>query len=104
MITITFILKNGSRHTVDTDGEPNLMLLARFNGIAGIEGACGGFCSCATCHVYVESAHVLPPVAPAEARMLAGTAAKRAANSRLACQIKLVPALDGLVVRVPERQ
>lgn len=104
MITITFILKDGSRRTVDADSEPSVMRLATFNNIPGIEGACGGFCSCATCHVYVESAHALPPPAADEDDMLAATAAKRTGNSRLACQLKLSPALDGLVVRVPEMQ
>jgi 2Fe-2S ferredoxin len=36
--------------------------------------------------------------------MLAGTAARRKKNSRLACQIRITPQLDGLVVRIPERQ
>lgn len=104
MTTITFILKDGSRRSVDADSEDNLMQVATFNNVPGIEGACGGFCSCATCHVHVESAHALPPPAADEESMLAGTAARRDKNSRLACQIKISPALDGLVVRMPERQ
>lgn len=104
MITITFILKDGSRQSVDADGEASVMQVATFNNIRGIEGACGGFCSCATCHVYVESGHALPPPAADEESMLAGTAAKRAQNSRLACQIRITPELDGLVVRMPDRQ
>jgi 2Fe-2S ferredoxin len=80
------------------------MQLATFNNIPGIEGACGGFCSCATCHVYVESGHALPPITADEENMLAGTAANRGRNSRLACQLALTPALDGLVVRMPDAQ
>ena len=104
MITVTFILKDGSRQTIDAESEVNLMQVATFNNVRGIEGACGGFCSCATCHVYVESAHALPPPAADEESMLAGTAAKRESNSRLGCQIRLTPELDGLVVRMPEVQ
>ena len=104
MITITFILKDGTRHSVDAESEANVMQVATFNGVPGIEGVCGGFCSCATCHVYVESAQALPPPAADEESMLAGTAAQREANSRLSCQLKLSPELDGLVVRIPERQ
>ena len=104
MTSITFILKDGSRHSVDADSEANVMQVATFNNIRGIEGACGGFCSCATCHVYVESAHALPPPAAAEESMLAGTATKRLKNSRLACQIKVGPEIDGLVLRMPEAQ
>lgn len=104
MTSITFVLKNGNCQTVDVESEANLMQVATFNSIPGIEGACGGFCSCATCHVHVESAHALPPPAADEERMLSGTAAKRRRNSRLACQIRITPELDGLVVRVPDRQ
>jgi 2Fe-2S ferredoxin len=104
MTTLTFILKDGSHRIVDEDGDANLMQVATFNSIPGIEGACGGFCSCATCHVHVESTHALPPPAADEERMLSGTAAKRRRNSRLACQIRITPELDGLVVRVPDRQ
>lgn len=104
MITITFILKDGTRHSVDAESEANVMQVATFNSVRGIEGACGGFCSCATCHVYVESAHALPAPAEDEENMLGGTAAQRQSNSRLACQLKLGPELDGLVVRMPEMQ
>lgn len=104
MPKITFILKDGSRRDVDADSGVNAMQVAVFNNIPGIEGACGGFCSCATCHVYVESGHALPAVAADEDGMLAGTSAKRLKTSRLACQIMLAPELDGLVLRVPESQ
>jgi len=105
MARITFILKDGSRQIVDIDDYPNAMLAAQFNGVPGITGACGGFCSCATCHVYVESAHQLPQIATDEAAMLSRTAAKRnKKTSRLACQITLSAALDGLVLRVPDSQ
>jgi 2Fe-2S ferredoxin len=105
MPSITFILNDGSRQTVDADVGSTVMQLASFNSIRGIDGACGGFCSCATCHVYVESAHRLPPVAADESKMLEGTAAKRdKKKSRLACQLTITPELDGLVLRVPDRQ
>lgn len=105
MPVITFLLADGSRQLVDADSGANAMQVAQFHAIRGIEGACGGFCSCATCHVYVESGHRLPPMAADEARMLEGTAAPRdRKKSRLACQIQIGDALDGLVLRVPDRQ
>ena len=105
MPTITFILKDGTRHMVDAEPGSNVMQTAVINNIRGIEGACGGFCSCATCHVYVESGHTLPPIAADEESMLEGTAAPRdKKTSRLGCQLQIPPALDGLVVRVPDRQ
>ena len=65
-----------------------------------------GEVSCATCHVIVAAdwADRLPPPAADEAAMLEMTAAAREATSRLACQILLQPALDGLRVRLPDRQ
>lgn len=105
MPTITFILKDGRHQMVDADIGVNLMLTATFNGIPGIEGACGGYCSCATCHVYVESHHRLPAISDDEESRLRGTAAQRnKKTSRLACQIVMTPELDGLVLRIPDRQ
>ncbi len=105
MPKITFILKDGSRKELEADSGVNAMQVAVFNNIPGIEGACGGFCSCATCHTYVESQHTPPPMAEDEDGMLDGVAAKRnRKTSRLACQIMLSPELDGLVLRVPEKQ
>jgi 2Fe-2S ferredoxin len=104
MTTLTYILADGSQRRVDADGAENAMQLATFNTVPGIEGACGGFCSCATCHVYVETAHSLPAPTAEEADMLGGTAARRGKNSRLACQIRITPSLDGLVLRIPDKQ
>ncbi len=105
MTTLTFILKDGSRQTIDAELGLPVMQNATANNIAGIDGACGGFCSCATCHVYVESGHQLQPISADEEKMLEGTAAERdKKKSRLACQITMTPELDGLVLRVPDRQ
>jgi ferredoxin, 2Fe-2S len=82
------------------------MEIATLNGLSGVEAVCGGFCSCATCHVYVDDAWIarLPPPSPDENEMLDGTAADRLPGSRLACQIKISPNLTGLEVRMPETQ
>jgi 2Fe-2S ferredoxin len=89
---------------VDAEVGSNIMQVATSNGIPGIEGACGGFCSCATCHVYVESSHALPPPKDDEHNMLEGTAAERKKNSRLGCQIVLTDAMNGLTLRMPGAQ
>jgi 2Fe-2S ferredoxin len=61
---------------------------------------------CATCHVYVDDAWIgrLAAIGDDEDALLDGTACERRANSRLSCQIKITPELDGLVLRLPERQ
>lgn len=76
------------------------------NNVRGIEGECGGCCSCATCHVYVEPEFAPRLAAPddLEAEMLGCVVAQRQAGSRLGCQILIDESLDGLTLRMPERQ
>ncbi len=82
------------------------MRTALSHGIDEIVAECGGNAVCATCHVYVDEAWLpkLAAVAADEDDLLDGTATERLPNSRLSCQIKITPALDGLVLRLPERQ
>ncbi len=106
MTKIIFITHQGKETTTDaTDGQ-TLLQLAHANQILGVIGECGGCLSCATCHVYVDEAWLdkLPPVQPDENTMLDGTYDDREPTSRLACQINVSPELEGLVVRLPERQ
>jgi 2Fe-2S ferredoxin len=75
------------------------------NNIPGIEAECGGMCSCATCHVYVDPAWKEATGSPngIESDMLE-SALDLQENSRLSCQIEVGDELDGLVVRMPELQ
>jgi 2Fe-2S ferredoxin len=106
MAHITFVEANGQATTVNLPDGWNLMQGATANGVDGILGECGGSCACATCHCYVADdfmAKVLP-ASEAELAMLDNVAAERRPNSRLACQIKASPALEGMVVQLPETQ
>lgn len=64
-----------------------------------IKAECGGACSCATCHVYVEEPWFsqLPPPSDDEEDLLYSTLDKQP-NSRLSCQILLNDDLDGMRV------
>ena len=106
MTSITFIHPDGRSERIEADGAESAMLAATSHGVDGILAECGGNAMCATCHVYVDESWVgrLPPVTGDEDALLDGTAAERLPNSRLSCQIKLTPELDGLVLRLPERQ
>lgn len=106
MATITFIQRDGSPRVIAVPNGETAMRAAFDAGIRGINGDCGGSLACATCHVYVESGPVdaLPPLEAAEDELLDGVASPRLANSRLSCQIVAAETLDGLVLRVPERQ
>ena len=105
MPKITFISPDGTNRTVDAENGATVMETAIKNGVPGIEAECGGACACATCHVYVEEDRRVKVGGPSpmEEDMLDfGYDVKP--NSRLSCQIKVTDALDGLVVRIPERQ
>lgn len=105
MTRIVYIEHDGTDHEVNVPDGHSVMEGAIRNGIRGIDADCGGQCSCATCHVFVDPAWSDAVGSPAsdEAEMLEFVlgADKR---SRLSCQIKVDPSLEGLVVRVPERQ
>ena len=58
MAKITYIEFNGTPHEVDVPSGLSVMEGAIDNNIPGIEAECGGACSCATCHVYVDPAWV----------------------------------------------
>ncbi|MGJ7521814.1 2Fe-2S iron-sulfur cluster-binding protein [Variovorax sp. LT1P1] len=106
MPTIHYILKDGSTRAIDAKPGSSVMENAVRNNVRGIDAECGGSCSCATCHVYVDDAFIalLPPADDMENDLLDGVAAERQPGSRLSCQITMTAALDGITVRVPETQ
>ena len=105
MPQITYIDSAGSSRTVDAEVGATVMEAAIKNGVPGIEAECGGACACATCHVYVDEAWRAKTgeAAPMEQDMLDFAYDVRP-SSRLSCQIKVTPELDGLVVTTPDRQ
>ena len=104
MITIHYVTADGTRHSVSAAPGASLMQAAVQNGVPGIVGECGGAAMCATCHVYLEPGAPVPPRAAIEDEMLDCAAAEVTATSRLACQVVLDAALDGLVVHLPDSQ
>jgi ferredoxin, 2Fe-2S len=105
MPKITFIDAAGAARTVEADVGSTVMEAAIRNAVPGIEAECGGACACATCHVYVAeewSAAVGRPQ-PMEDDMLDFAFDVRS-TSRLSCQIKVRPELDGLTVTTPAKQ
>ena len=106
MPTITFIDPGGRHERVDAGEGESAMIAATRHGITGIVGECGGNAMCATCHVYVGEVWLgrLSAIGDEEDALLDGAAAERLANSRLSCQIRITPELDGLVLRLPDRQ
>ncbi|MEO8298315.1 MAG: 2Fe-2S iron-sulfur cluster-binding protein [Burkholderiales bacterium] len=105
MPTVTFFESNGTQHTVEGALDRSLMQIAVDHSVPGILGDCGGSCSCATCHGYVDPAWLdkLPPLSETEAFML-DVVEERQVGSRLCCQIKMRAELDGIVVHLPADQ
>jgi ferredoxin, 2Fe-2S len=107
MAAVTYVEHSGVRHTIDVPFGENVMHGAVYNGVEGIVGECGGGLACATCHCYVDEAwsgKVGGPASQDEIDMLESTASEIKPNSRLSCQVFVTPALDGLVVHLPETQ
>jgi len=106
MAKITYIEHNGTEHVVEVPTGLTVMEGARDNNIPGIEADCGGACACSTCHVYVDDAWLakLPAKEPMEEDMLDFAWQPDPQRSRLTCQLRVSDALDGLVVRMPEKQ
>jgi 2Fe-2S ferredoxin len=105
MPKITYIEFNGTEHVVEVPSGRSVMEGAKKNNVPGIDADCGGGCSCATCHVFVDPAwqERVGAQNPIEEATLE-FAENVEPNSRLACQIKVAEELDGLVVRMPESQ
>ena len=103
---VTYISPDGTETTLEARDGDSVMEIAVKNGVKGIVAECGGACSCATCHVYVDDAFVdaVGEVSDLEDDMLDGAADNRTECSRLSCQIKMNADLDGLRVRIANEQ
>lgn len=105
MATITYIEFDGTEHKIGAEEGISVMENAIQNGVPGIDADCGGQCSCATCHVYVEKEWLdkVGSRSEMEESML-DLNPESNELSRLSCQIPVTPELDGLIVRLPEFQ
>lgn len=106
MPTVTYLLSDGSQISADLPVGTTLLAGAVNSAVPGVLGDCGGNCSCATCHVYVEERRLgeLEPPSTLENELLDGVAAPRRENSRLSCQICMTHELNGLIVTLPDVQ
>lgn len=95
--------REGEQHTLDVSGGTPIMEPLRDEDL-GVEGTCGGMCSCGTCHIYVDEAWLdkLPPKSEDEEMMLEaiGELVEIRPNSRLSCQIPLTDELEGLEIQI----
>jgi ferredoxin, 2Fe-2S len=101
MPRLTVIGRTGAEHSFEANSSSSVMEAIRDSGIDDIAAICGGCCSCATCHVHVDSAYVakLPARSEDEYSLLVGSEHFKE-NSRLSCQIRVADAVDGLKVTI----
>ena len=105
MAQITYIEHDGTEHQVQVEDGYTVMQAALDNMLEGIVAECGGACSCATCHCYIDDAWIDKVGQPEDMeKEMIEFAANVKDNSRLGCQVKVTEELDGMVVRLPESQ
>ncbi len=105
MPKVTYIEWGGKSHTLEVKSGQSVMEGAVRHNIPGIVAECGGACSCATCHVYVDADWLARTGSKTSAEVdMLDYADDVAETSRLSCQIKVSDALDGLIVHMPKKQ
>lgn len=96
---VTFIDSKGVSRCTDADPGVSVMQVALAQGIAEVRSDCGGVCTCAACHVWVDPAWAgrFAPAGKVETALLALLEDRRE-TSRLSCQLPLAEGMDGLVI------
>ena len=103
MANLTIVNRDGEETTIEGDTGLTVMENIRDNGFDELLALCGGCCSCATCHVHVDSDWLdkLPEMDEDENDLL-DSSDHRDDHSRLSCQIPFVEELDGLKVKIAQ--
>lgn len=93
--------RKGALHEIDAQLGATLMEVIRDSGLDELLALCGGCCSCATCHVYVDPrfSAILPPMTEDEDTLL-DSSEHRTEYSRLSCQIPFIENLDTFKVTI----
>lgn len=100
MPTLKIVDRDGVEHAVAARAGLKVMETLRELDY-GVAAICGGMCSCATCHIYVDPAWLPKIPAPmSDERELLQELAHFKEGSRLSCQVDMTDALDGLRVTI----
>ncbi len=101
MPKLVVVNRSGEEKTIDVDAGLSVMEAIRDNGFDELLALCGGCCSCATCHVYVDPAFgdKVPAMTEDENDLL-DSSDHRNETSRLSCQVQITGDLDGLRVTI----
>jgi 2Fe-2S ferredoxin len=100
MTKLIVITRDGAENEVTIDGGQTLMTALLGAGVDELLALCGGSCSCATCHVYIDpNTPGLRPISEDEHDLL-DMSEHRTPESRLSCQIRFTDALEGVRVTI----
>lgn len=101
MPSLIVVDREGAQHSVSAEDGISVMEAIRAAGIDELEALCGGSCSCATCHVYVDPSFSDRTGTPSpDEDDLLDISDHRRPTSRLSCQIHVDDVLDGLRVEI----
>lgn len=101
MTKLVVVDRSGSEREIDVANGVSVMEAIRDSGFDELLALCGGCCSCATCHVYVDPAFAdkLAPISEDENDLL-DSSDHRNETSRLSCQVQVSDAIEGLRVTI----
>ena len=92
--------RDGETSEIEVENGLTVMEAIRDNGFDELLALCGGCCSCATCHVFVDDATGTLPEMSEDEDDLLESSDHRKESSRLSCQIPFTAELDGLKVTI----
>lgn len=103
MIKIVFVAPDGTKTEVSGNPGDTVKDVALAGNVDGIIGQCGGYMLCATCHCYVDGAWLAKagPKTDGEDDMLDCATDDLRPESRLSCQIRLAPEMNGMIFHLP---
>jgi 2Fe-2S ferredoxin len=101
MTNIVVITRDGLERAIEAEVGLSVMEVIRENGFDELLALCGGCCSCATCHVYVDDGSVdrLPPMSDDENDLL-DSSSHLMPSSRLSCQLLCTAGFEGLRLQI----
>jgi 2Fe-2S ferredoxin len=101
MARMIVVDRDGKEHDIEAKTGLKIMEVLRELDY-GVAAICGGLCSCATCHIFVDDAWTarLPKPQSDELELLRELPDYREASSRLSCQVEFTEALSGIKVTI----
>jgi len=101
MARMIVVDRDGKEHEIEAKTGLKVMEVLRELDY-GVAAICGGLCSCATCHVFIDEAWRarLPKPQSDELELLRELPDYRESASRLSCQVEFTDALSGLKLTI----